>query len=176
MEGTLVIFAMNPLNDFIVAVQVSLWVLWCFFQINKSISINSRFVLRFFMKNNMGTAIAISGSNITLILNLKPRMATSHDVNVEPKLAPKITAIDCSRLISPALTNDTAITVDAEELCINAVIKIPVVTPIKRLRVMALRKDRKRSPAAFCKPSLITFIPYRNKHIEPIKAIKSSNE
>ena len=33
------------------------------------------------------------------------------------------------------------------------------VLPVKRLRVMTERMLRRRSPAAFCRPSLMTFIP-----------------
>ena len=70
-----------------------------------------------------------------------------------------MTAIDWERVIRPALTNDTTITVDALELCIRAVIRKPVAVPVKRLRVIADRMLRRRSPAAFWRPSLMTFIP-----------------
>ena len=70
-----------------------------------------------------------------------------------------MTAIDCSRLINPALTKLTIITVDALELCMSAVMTMPVNTPVARLRVIADKMARSRLPATFCKPSLITFMP-----------------
>ena len=91
-------------------------------------------------------------------------------------LAPKITAMDCSSDIKPALTKLTTITVDALELCIIAVMSIPVINPVQRFRVMADKMPRKRSPAAFCRPSLITFMPYRNNPTAPSKAKKSKIE
>ena len=91
--------------------------------------------------------------------------AMTQAVNVVPTLAPMITAMDCVRVIRPALTKLTTITVDADEDWINAVIRKPVMVPVRRLRVMAPRMFRRRSPAAFCRPSLITFIPYRNKPV-----------
>jgi hypothetical protein len=57
------------------------------------------------------------------------------------------------------LTKLTTITVDADELWISAVMKKPVAVPVKRLRVIAPRILRSLSPAAFCNPSLMTFIP-----------------
>ena len=67
--------------------------------------------------------------------------------------------MDSDRLIRPALTKLTTIVVDALELCIKAVIIIPVNNPMARLRVMVDKIDLRRFPAAFCKPSLITFMP-----------------
>ncbi len=80
-------------------------------------------------------------------------------MNVVPTLAPKMTAIDCAMDMSPAFTKLTTITVEALELCIKAVIKTPVITPVTRFFVITPRIVRRRSPATFCKPSLITFIP-----------------
>ena len=34
---------------------------------------------------------------------------------------------------------------------------------------------RSLSPATFCNPSLMTFMPYRNKPTDPIKVKKSRN-
>ena len=109
--------------------------------------------------NSSGTEQAMSGSTNIDVSTLKPNRAMIHAVKVVPTLAPNITAIDCPSVIRPAFTKLTTITVDAEELCIRAVISIPVSIPVNRLRVMAERMPRRRSPAAFCNPSLITFIP-----------------
>ena len=78
--------------------------------------------------------------------------------------------------MSPALTKLTTITVEAEELWIRAVMKNPVTVPVKRLRVIADRMLRSRSPAAFCRPSLMTFIPYRKRPTAPKSPKKSSRE
>ena len=110
-------------------------------------------------ENSRGTASPIRGSANAEMSTLKPNRAMTHAVKVVPTLAPMITAMDCARVIRPALTKLTTITVDADELWIRAVMKKPVMVPVNRLRVMALRMLRRRSPAAFCSPSLITFIP-----------------
>ncbi len=70
-------------------------------------------------------------------------------VTVVPTLAPKMTAMDCARLMSPALTKLTTITVDALELWIKAVMTMPVSTPVTRFLVMMPRMLRRRSPATF---------------------------
>ena len=57
---------------------------------------------------NMGTAKAE-------ILNLKPNRDTIHAVMVVPIFAPKITPTDCLSVSNPAFTNDTTITVVAED-------------------------------------------------------------
>ena len=105
--------------------------------------------LREELQKRSGTAHAMSGSMNTDVSTLNPNRAMIHAVNVVPTLAPKITAIDWPKVISPALTKLTTITVEADELWINAVMSIPVSSPVKRLRVMADRMLRRRSPAAF---------------------------
>ena len=68
------------------------------------------------LENSNGTARPISGSANAEMSTLKPNRAMIQAVNVVPTLAPIITAIDCARVIRPALTKLTTITVDAEEL------------------------------------------------------------
>ena len=53
-------------------------------------------------------------------------------------------------------------TVVAEDDWITAVIPRPVSTLLSGLEVIAERKPRSLSPAAFCRPELMRFIPYRN--------------
>ena len=115
--------------------------------------------LRDELQNRSGTAHAISGRMNTDVSTLNPNSAIIQAVKVVPTLALNITAIDWPRVISPALTKLTTITVDADELWMRAVIRMPVSSPVNRLRVMADRMLRRRSPAAFWRPSLITFIP-----------------
>ena len=111
------------------------------------------------LQNSKGTEQAISGRINTEVSILNPSRAIIHAVNVVPTFAPKITAIDCASVISPAFTKLTTITVDADELCMIAVMAMPVRSPENRFLVITDRMLRKRSPAAFCRPSLITFMP-----------------
>ena len=97
-------------------------------------------------------------------------------VTVVPMLAPMITPIDWVNVNNPALTKLTTITVVADEDWINAVISIPVRTPVMRLVVMAVKILRKLSPANFCRPSLMIFIPYRNSASDPNRRRRSKNE
>ena len=117
--------------------------------------------------------MASNGSDMAAISTLNPRAEIIQAVTVVPILAPIITPIDCERLNRPAFTKLTTITVVAEEDWIRAVIRTPVKTPVTLLVVIAVRILRRRSPANFCKPSLIIFIPYRNSASEPSNFKKS---
>jgi hypothetical protein len=83
-----------------------------------------------------------------------------------------ITPIDWVRVSSPAFTNETMITVAAEEDWITAVITKPVNIPTKRFPAIKFRAFFIRSPALCCIPSLISFMPKRNMHSPPV--IRSS--
>ena len=99
-----------------------------------------------------------------------------HAVTVVPTLAPMMTLIDWVSVRSPALTKLTTITVVALDDWMSAVIRIPVRTPVNRLVVITERMLRNLSPATFCRPSLITFIPYRNIPNAPTSVRKSKKE
>ena len=71
-----------------------------------------------------------------MILNENPADII-HAVKVVPMLAPMIMDIAWARVRSPALTNDTVITVVAVEDCTAAVTKAPVSMPVKRFVVIA---------------------------------------
>ena len=86
---------------------------------------------------------------------------------VVPILAPKIMEIACGRVIRPALTNPIAITVVAEELCRTAVTRAPDKTPITGFLVRTPSTVFIFSPAAFCRLSLIMFIPKRKMASPP---------
>ena len=58
-------------------------------------------------------------------------------VSVVPMLAPMMTEMACANVNSPALTNETVITVVAVDDCTEAVTSIPVSIPVKRLVVIA---------------------------------------
>ena len=78
-----------------------------------------------------------------------PNTATIQAVTVVPKLAPIITPTDCSKVISPALTKLTIITVVAEDDCKIPVTLKPVNTPIPLLAVMVRKVLRNLAPATF---------------------------
>ena len=75
---------------------------------------------------------AIEGMAIVAIFILKPRIATSQPVTVVPIFAPMMTPIDCSRVIRPAWTKPTSITVVALDDWIAPVTINPVTTPANR--------------------------------------------
>ena len=72
-----------------------------------------------------------------------------HAVNVVPMLAPMITEIACDSVSSPALTNETVITVVADDDCTAHVINVPTRMPEKRLDVMVPSRFRSCGPAIF---------------------------
>ena len=94
-----------------------------------------------------------------------------HAVKVVPILAPMITEMACARLKIPADTKLTVMTVVAVEDCTAAVMNAPVNTPEKRLVVIVPSTLLSLLPAIFCRPSLITFIPYINIATEPMSVI-----
>lgn len=104
---------------------------------------------------------------------LKPNNEIIHAVTVVPMFAPIITLMDCVSVSKPAFTKLTTMTVVAEDDCISAVIIYPVSTPVTRFVVIAVNILRNLSPATFCNPSLIIFIPYRNRPKEPMSIKKS---
>ena len=96
-------------------------------------------------------------------------------VIVVPILAPIITPVAWNKFINPAFTKLTTITVVALELCIIAVTNAPTKTPMYLLLVNFSSIDFRPSPAAFSRPSPISFMPYKNKPSPPIKPVKIAN-
>ncbi len=90
-------------------------------------------------------------------------------VIVVPIFAPRIIEIACGKVISPALTNPIAITVVALLLCKTAVVSAPASTPSTGFLVSIERIVFIFSPAAFCRHSLIMFIPYINMDRPPTR-------
>ena len=82
-----------------------------------------------------------------------------HAVSVVPMFAPMMILIACASVNNPAETNDTVITVVADDDCTAQVTKVPVSMPLSRLPVIRANTCRKLGPAIFCKASLIVFIP-----------------
>ena len=103
--------------------------------------------------------IAMRGTARIDMSALNPSQETIHAVTVVPILAPMITLIAWASVSNPAFTKLTTITVVALDDWITVVIPKPVRTPLNGLEVIAERKPRSLSPAAFCRPELIRFIP-----------------
>ncbi len=82
-----------------------------------------------------------------------------HAVSVVPMLAPMITLMACDSVSSPADTNETVITVVADDDCTAQVTKVPVSIPVSRFVVIRARICRSCGPASFCSASLIMRMP-----------------
>ena len=93
--------------------------------------------------------------------------AISCPVIVVPIFAPRITPVACIRFISPEFTKLTTITVVALEDCMIAVNIRPTIIPTKRFLVKNSKIPLILAPAAFSSPSLISFIPNKNKPSPP---------
>ena len=74
-------------------------------------------------------------------------------------LAPIITEMACASVSSPADTNETVITVVADDDCTAQVTKVPVSIPVKRFVVIRARMCLNCGPAIFCRASLIIRMP-----------------
>ena len=93
--------------------------------------------------------------------------AMSRPVTVVPTLAPIISHTAWLRVIIPALTKPTTMTVVAEEDWTAAVISAPTSTPMKRLAVSRSRMAFIRLPATASRPELIICMPWRNSARPP---------
>ncbi len=111
-----------------------------------------------FPAKKKGSPIPTIGSASLATSNF-PIRATIHAVVVVPRFAPMITPMAWISVSRPAFTKETTRTVDADDDWTRVVVKKPVRIPLKRVLVMPARAVRMRSPAIFCTPSDITFIP-----------------
>ncbi len=107
------------------------------------------------------------------MLNEKPADMIQAE-SVVPMLAPMITEMAWERVSRAALTNDTVITVVAADDWTATQTAMPVSTPVTRLVVMAPSTWRSCGPAIFWRASLITFMPYISRAIEP-RSLKTIN-
>ena len=87
--------------------------------------------------------------------------------SVVPMLAPMITDMAWDRVSRAAFTKETVMTVVAADDWTATQTSMPVMTPVKRLVVMAPRTWRNWGPAIFWSASLITFMPYMSRAIDP---------
>ena len=90
-------------------------------------------------------------------------------MTVAPTLEPNTRAMAWVRLMSPALTKLTAITVTAEELCSAAVAAAPVRAPVTGPFAHRPSTRLVRSPAAWRRAALINSIPPRNMPRPPAR-------
>ena len=74
-------------------------------------------------------------------------------------LAPIMTEMAWASVSSPAETNETVITVVADEDCTAQVTSVPVSMPVTRLVVILARICLSCGPAIFCSASLIIRMP-----------------
>ena len=88
-------------------------------------------------------------------------------VKVVPILAPMMIDMAWARVSRPAETNETVMTVVADDDCTAQVTNAPVSIPEKRLEVIRAKIWRKLEPAIFCKASLIIFMPKMSSAKEP---------
>ena len=88
-------------------------------------------------------------------------------LSVVPMFAPMLRLMACTKLIMPALTKPTVITVVAVELWMITVMSAPTNMPMKRFEVARSNMLRIRSPARFSNPSDIIFMPYRKRPSPP---------
>ena len=112
------------------------------------------------------TATRKAGQTRLAMLNENPADMI-HAERVVPMLAPIITEMACPRVSNAALTKETVMTVVAAEDWTATQISIPVRTPVKRLVVMAPRMCLRPGPAIFWRASLMTFMPYISRAMEP---------
>ena len=132
------------------------------------------FLRLFFFEFEKRKPKSINGTASIEMSALNPNHDTIHAVIVVPMLAPMITPMACVSVSSPAFTKLTTMTVVADDDCIMEVMPRPVITPLNGFDVIADRNPRSLSPAAFCNPELIRFIPYRNIPNAP-KSVNSCN-
>jgi hypothetical protein len=87
---------------------------------------------------------------------------------VVPISAPRITPMDCVRVMTPALTNPTTKTVVIELDCIMDVTISPTASPLNLLLVTVLIIFLRPSPATACMPFDMLFMPMRKRANPPI--------
>ena len=115
----------------------------------------------------------LAGSSPTIAsdpsCSLSPSRDTSQPFAVVPILAPNRIPIAWGRVINPAPTNPTVITVVALEDWISAVATAPVSTPRSGVVVNRARIPRRFDPAISFSARVMASIPMRNMPTPPIK-------
>ncbi len=100
-------------------------------------------------KNMNGKKIPISAIASGVIFILNPKIEIIQAVTVVPILAPITTPVDSKKVMRPAFTKLTTITVVVDEDWVMAVVVNPVRIPRNLVLVMPFRMDRSLLPATF---------------------------
>ena len=95
--------------------------------------------------------------------------ATICAVTVVPMLAPMMIAVACLRVMTPALTKPTTMTVVADELWMIAVTPVPTAIPAKRLELILLKTFFSLLPAMDSRFSLMILSAIKNTPKPPSK-------
>jgi hypothetical protein len=120
------------------------------------------------MRKRSKNPIPKRGNARLVILMFNPMVTKTHAFRVVPIFAPIIIPAASVSERSPAFTKLTIITLTAEDDCMMPVMANPETIALNRLDATEARIDRMRKPDAFCRESLISFIPYKNKPTAPI--------
>ena len=88
------------------------------------------------------------------MLTRKPKIATSHGVEVVPKVAPTMTPTACEKVTKPALTKPITVSVVAVEDRIATVKSAPEMTALNRPPTSVWSARRSESPARPFRPSV----------------------
>ena len=107
-----------------------------------------------FASSSVRNPAAIIASEYSVMLN-----AMIWAVTVVPMFAPMMTPIDWVKVMSPALTNPTTMTVVTDEDWMTAVISAPDNAPVKRLVVSLARTSLRPGPATVFSASVILRMP-----------------
>src|SRR5215470_11019532 len=101
------------------------------------------------------------------ILRRKPKIATSHGVEVVPRVAPMVIAMACENVTRPALTKPITVRIVAVEDWIATVNSAPDTTALNRPDTSVCSARRSESPARLFSPSVRWWIPSRNRPRPP---------
>src|SRR5215468_459391 len=107
------------------------------------------------------------GRAAVAIRTRKPKIASSHGVDVVPSVAPMMTPIACENVTSPALTKPMTVRIAAVEDWMIAVKIAPDSTALNRPDASLWSPRRSESPARPLRPSVRWWIPSRNRPSPP---------
>src|SRR5262249_22838438 len=107
------------------------------------------------------------GRAAVAIRTRKPKMASSHGVEVVPSVAPMMTPIASENVTSPALTKPMTVRMAAVEDWMTAVKIAPDSTALNRPDASRWSPRRSESPAGPFRPAVRWWIPSRNRPSPP---------
>src|SRR5215475_8195538 len=109
------------------------------------------------------------GRAAVAILTRKPKIASSHGVEVVPSVAPMMTPIACENVTSPALTKPMTVRMAAVEDWMIAVKTAPDSTALNGPAASRWSARRSESPARPFRPSVRWWMPSRNRPSPPTR-------